>query len=126
MKKVINTQAAPAALGPYSQAIQMGPHLFVSGQLGIDPATGELPADVEAQARQALKNLRAILDAAGAKPHDVVKTTVFLASMKDFKSVNDIYADFFGDHKPARSCIEVAALPRDGKVEIEAIAVIGA
>ena len=124
MNQVVNTSGAPAALGPYSQAIKSGSLLFVSGQLGIDPASGEITPHVEDQARQSLKNLRAILDAAGAKPHNVVKTTVFLASMKDFKSVNDIYADFFGEHKPARSCVEVAALPKDGKVEIEAIVVL--
>ncbi|MDE5831648.1 MAG: RidA family protein [Desulfovibrio sp.] len=124
MKTVINTQAAPAALGPYSQAIKTGNMVFVSGQLGIDPATGEMSASAEDQARQALKNLRAILDAAGAKPHDVVKTTVFLGSMNDFKSINDIYADFFGEHKPARSCFEVACLPKNAKIEIEAIVVI--
>lgn len=121
MKTIINTKDAPAALGPYSQAVRKGDLLFVSGQLGIDPKTGELPASVEEQARQSLKNLLAILDAAGAKPRDVVKTTVFLASMDDFAAVNEIYAAVFSEEPPARSCVQVAKLPKDAKVEIEAI-----
>lgn len=121
MKTIINTKDAPAALGPYSQAVRKGDLLFVSGQLGIDPKTGELPASVEEQARQSLKNLLAILDAAGAKPRDVVKTTVFLASMDDFAAVNEIYAAVFSEEPPARSCVQAAKLPKDAKVEIEAI-----
>ena len=120
---VINTPAAPAAIGPYAQAIQAGSALYTSGQLGLDPATGALPEGVEAQARRSLENLGALLDAAGYAKTDVVKTTVFLKDLADFAAVNQIYADFFGAHKPARSCVQVAALPKDGLVEIELVAV---
>lgn len=126
MKKIIATSNAPAALGPYSQATVSGGMFFISGQLGIDPSTGNLPADVEGQARQALANLRAILKEAGATPADVVKTTVFLADMNDFATVNKIYSDTFGENPPARSCVAVAALPKSGLVEVEAIAVLSA
>lgn len=125
MKTIIATKEAPAALGPYSQAVRKGNMLFVSGQLGIDPASGELaPNDVEAQARQALKNLRAVLAAAGAGPRDVLKTTVFLASMDDFAAVNKIYSETFNAEPPARSCVAVATLPKNALVEVEAIAVL--
>ncbi|MBR1560759.1 MAG: RidA family protein [Clostridia bacterium] len=120
---VINTPAAPAAIGPYAQAIQAGGALYTSGQLGLDPATGALPEGVEAQAKRSLENLGALLDAAGYARTDVVKTTVFLKDLADFAAVNQIYADFFGAHKPARSCVQVAALPKDGLVEIELVAV---
>ena len=120
---VINTPAAPAAIGPYAQAIQAGSALYTSGQLGLDPATGALPEGVEAQAKRSLENLGALLDAAGYARTDVVKTTVFLKDLADFAAVNQIYADFFGAHKPARSCVQVAALPKDGLVEIELVAV---
>lgn len=126
MKKIIATSHAPAALGPYSQATVAGGMLFISGQLGIDPATGDLPPDVEGQAKQSLANLRAILKEAGATPADVVKTTVFLASMDDFAAVNKIYSETFGENPPARSCIAVAALPKAGLVEVEAIAILPA
>ena len=118
----IRTAAAPAAIGPYSQAIQTGNLLLTSGQLGLDPVTGSLPEGVEAQAEQALKNIGAILSEAGYTKEDVVKTTVFIRNMGDFGKVNTIYAAFFGDHKPARSCVEVSALPKGGLVEIEVIA----
>lgn len=120
--QIIRTAAAPAAIGPYSQAIQTGNLLLSSGQLGLDPVTGSLPEGVEAQAVQALKNIGAILSEAGYTKEDVVKTTVFIRNMGDFGKVNTIYAAFFGDHKPARSCVEVSALPKDGLVEIEVIA----
>ena len=120
--KVIHTDKAPAAVGPYVQAIQAGNMLFASGQLGLIPETGALPEGVEAQARQSLANIRAILDEAGYAVSDVVKTTVFLKDIGDFTAVNAIYADFFGDSKPARSCVEVAQLPKGGLVEIEFIA----
>ena len=120
--QIIRTAAAPAAIGPYSQAIQTGNLLLTSGQLGLDPATGSLPEGVEAQAEQALKNIGAILSEAGYTKEDVVKTTVFIRNMGDFGKVNAIYAAFFGDHKPARSCVEVSALPKGGLVEIEVIA----
>ena len=99
--------------------------LFTSGQLGLVPETGMLPESVEAQAEQSLKNIGAILEASGLGKTDVVKTTVFIRDMNDFAAVNRIYAAFFGDHKPARSCVEVARLPKDGLVEIEAVAVKG-
>jgi 2-iminobutanoate/2-iminopropanoate deaminase len=120
--QIIRTAAAPAAIGPYSQAIQTGNLLLTSGQLGLDPVTGSLPEGVEAQAEQALKNIGAILSEAGYTKEDVVKTTVFIRNMDDFGKVNAIYAAFFGDHKPARSCVEVSALPKGGLVEIEVIA----
>ena len=118
-----HTDKAPAAIGPYSQAIQAGDLLMTSGQLGVDPATGELAEGVQAQTEQSLKNVGAILEASGFKKTDVVKTTVFIKNMNDFAAVNQIYAAFFGDHKPARSCVEVARLPKDGLVEIEVTAV---
>ena len=123
--EIIHTDKAPAAVGPYLQAMRAGNMLFASGQLGLDPATGTLPAGVEAQTRQSLANIRAILDAAGLAISDVVKTTVFLQHMADFAAVNAIYADFFGQSAPARSCVEVSALPKGGLVEIEFIAVKG-
>ena len=122
MNTIINTDKAPAAVGPYVQAILAGNTLFSSGQLGLVPATGELPEGVEAQTRQSLANVQAILDEAGFAKSDVVKTTVFILDMSDFGTVNAIYADFFGDSRPARSCVEVARLPKDGLVEIEAVA----
>lgn len=123
MNKVINTNKAPAAVGPYVQAIQAGNMLFSSGQLGLVPETGALPEGVEAQTRQSLANIQAILDEAGYAKSDIVKTTVFIKDMNDFAAVNGIYAEFFGDAKPARSCVEVARLPKDGLVEIEFVAV---
>ena len=120
--KVISTPKAPAAIGPYVQAVNAGNLLFASGQLGLDPETGILPEGVEAQAAQALENIGAILAEAGYERTDVVKTTIFIRNMGDFAAVNRIYAGFFGDHKPARSCVEVSALPKGGLVEIEATA----
>ena len=120
---IISTPNAPAAIGPYSQGVRVGAALYTSGQLGLDPATGTLPEGVEAQTRQSLSNIGAILDAAGYAVTDVVKTTVFVRSMDDFARVNAVYSAFFGDHKPARSCVEVSRLPKDGLVEIEVVAV---
>ena len=120
--EIIHTEQAPAAVGPYSQAIRTGNLLLTSGQLGLDPETGNLPDGVEAQAEQSLKNIDAILTAAGFTRTDVVKTTVFIRNMDDFGRVNGIYAAYFGEHKPARSCVEVSALPKGGMVEIEVIA----
>ena len=120
---VINTDKAPAAVGPYSQAIRIGDMLFTSGQLGLIPETGALPEGVQAQTEQSLKNIDAILAEAGYKKTDVVKTTVYIKNMNDFAAVNQVYAAFFGEHKPARSCIEAARLPKDGLVEIEIVAV---
>lgn len=119
---IIHTEKAPAAVGPYSQAIRTGSLLLTSGQLGLNPETGALPEGVEAQAGQSLKNIDAILVEAGYSKTDVVKTTVFIRNMGDFGKVNAVYAAYFGDHKPARSCVEVSALPKDGLVEIEVIA----
>ena len=120
---IINTDKAPAAVGPYVQAVMAGNMLFSSGQLGLIPETGALPEGVQAQTRQSLANIQAILDEAGFAKSDIVKTTVFIKDMNDFGAVNAIYADFFGDSKPARSCVEVARLPKDGLVEIEFVAV---
>ena len=120
--QVIFTKNAPAAIGPYSQALTAGSMLFTSGQLGLNPATGELGAGIEEQTRLSLSNVQAILEEAGFAKTDVVKTVIFLKNMGDFATVNGIYADFFGDHKPARSCVEVAQLPKGGLVEIEVIA----
>ena len=119
---IVRTEQAPAAVGPYSQAIQAGNLLMTSGQLGLDPATGALPESLEEQTEQSLKNIDAILTAAGYARTDVAKTTVFIRNMKDFGTVNRIYEAYFGEHKPARSCVEVSALPKGGLVEIEAVA----
>jgi 2-iminobutanoate/2-iminopropanoate deaminase len=123
----VQTDAAPAAIGPYSQAIAHGGLVFTAGQIPLDPSTMQLvEGDVAAQAERVLQNLRAVLEAAGASLATVVKTTVFLADMDDFAAVNEVYARFFGDHAPARSTVQVARLPRDARVEIEAVAVAGA
>ena len=122
--QVISTEKAPAALGPYSQAIKVGNTVYCSGQIPINPATGTIDAiTVEDQTRQAITNLRHVLEAAGSGLDKVVKTTVFLADMADFAVVNGVYAELFGDTKPARSCVQAARLPKDVKIEIEAIAV---
>ncbi len=122
MNKPIIAEKAPAAVGPYVHAVEAGNMLFCSGQLGLDPVTGELPQGVEAQTIQSLSNLEAVLKEAEYSKTDVVKTTVFIDNMDDFGKVNEIYAEFFGDHKPARSCVEVAKLPKAALVEIECIA----
>lgn len=122
-KNVITAQHAPAAVGPYSHAVMAGDFLFTSGQLGLDPVSGELKEGVEAQAEQALQNLKAVLEAAGLTMGQVVKTVVFLADINDFAAVNAIYAKYFVGDTPARSCVQVAALPKGGLVEIEAVVV---
>ena len=125
MKTVISTSKAPAAIGPYSQAIKSGDTLYLSGQIGMDPATGELvSADVKEQAAQALANMKAILAEAGATPANVSQVTVFIVDMADFQAVNAVYAETFGSEPPARSCVAVAALPKGARVEIEATAVL--
>lgn len=121
--KVISTQNAPAAIGPYSQALDLGGMVFVSGQIPVDPATGAIPEDVQDQARQSLANLKAILAEAGLTMADVVKTVVFLADLDDFAAVNEVYAQAFAQPFPARSCVQVAGIPKGAKVEIECIAV---
>lgn len=122
MKQTISAQNAPAAIGPYCHAKLVGGVLFASGQLGLDPATGTLPDGVEAQTEQSLKNVGAVLSAAGLTYADVVKTTVFLADMDDFGAVNAIYAKYFPQDPPARSCVAVKTLPKGALVEIEVIA----
>ena len=122
MKKVISTDKAPAAIGPYSQAIEANGFVFASGQIPVNPATGEIPEGIEAQTRQSMENVVNLLAAAGAKPEDVVKTTVFIKDMNDFAKVNAVYAEYFKSECPARSCVEVARLPKDVLVEVEAIA----
>ena len=121
--EIIATEKAPAALGPYSQAIRANGFIFCSGQIPIDPAAGAVVATmVEDQTRQAITNLRQVLEAAGSGLDKVVKTTVFISDMNDFAAVNGVYAEMFGATKPARSCVQAARLPKDVKLEIEAIA----
>lgn len=122
--KPIHTEQAPAAIGPYSQAIRVGNFLYTSGQIPLKP-TGELvTGDIAEQTHQVFSNLRAILQAAGTDLNRVVKTTVFLADMNDFSKMNEVYATYFSEHRPARSCVEVSRLPKDVKIEIELIATI--
>ena len=123
-RSIIQTQQAPAAIGPYSQAIRAGSFIFASGQLGMNPQTGKLQEGVEAQARQALANVQALLAASGAGVANVVKVTLFLADMADFAKVNAIYGEVFHREPPARSTIQVAALPLGGLVEIEVVALV--
>ncbi len=126
MKEVVSTENAPGAIGPYSQAVKVGNLVFLSGQIPIDPETGEFVSeDVAEQTKQVLHNLSAVLDASGASLDSVVKTTVFLADMNDFAAMNEVYAEGFGENKPARATVQAARLPRDAKVEIECIAEIG-
>lgn len=119
------TEKAPAAVGPYSQGIKAGQFVFTSGQLPLDPKTGQLVQDdIQTATRVALENVKAVLAASGATLEDVVKVTVFVKDMNDFSKINEVYAEFFANHKPARSLVEVARLPKDGVIEIEAIAAI--
>ena len=118
-RQVIQTEDAPAPIGPYSQAIRAGGTIYTSGQIGLDPVTGELADGIEAQTRQALANLTAILTAAGVGPSDVVKATIYLTDLNDFTTVNAIYGELFTEAPPARSTVQVAALPRGALVEIE-------
>jgi 2-iminobutanoate/2-iminopropanoate deaminase len=125
MREAIATGGAPQAIGPYSQAVRMGPLLFCSGQIPIDPATGELvTGDIAAQTRQVFANLQAVLQAAGASFAHVARTTVYLADMHDFAAMNAVYATFFEAPAPARSTIQAAALPKNARVEIDVIAVL--
>ena len=124
MNEVVSTELAPKALGPYSQAIKAGGMVYTSGQIPIDPATNTIEAvTIEDQTRQVIKNLAEVLKAAGSGLDKVVKTTVFISDMNDFAAINAVYAEMFGDTKPARSCVQAARLPKDVKIEIEAIAV---
>ena len=122
-KEIVRTDKAPAAIGPYSQAVKAEGFVFASGQLGIDPDTGKLADGVEAQTRQALLNLSAVFEAAGTNLDNVVKTTIFLADIADFPKVNAVYGEFFGSSLPARATVQAAALPLGALVEIEAIAI---
>lgn len=122
MKKIISTSKAPAAIGPYSQAIELNGTLFVSGQLPVNPTNGNMPESVEEQTQQSMENIGAILEEAGLTFDDVVKTTVLLADINDFAAMNGVYGKFFTNTKPARACFQVAALPKGAKVEIEAVA----
>ena len=122
MKTILSTADAPAAIGPYSQAVRSGEALYCSGQLGIDPATGKLPEGVAAQTEQSLKNIRALLAAAGAGIENVVKTTVYMTDLTKFAEMNATYETFFKENPPARSTLQVVALPKGSVVEIEAIA----
>ena len=126
MIQTVSTEKAPKALGPYSQALRAGGFIWCSGQIPINPATNSIEATtIEDQTRQSITNLKNVLEAAGSSLSNVVKTTVFIKDMNDFAALNGVYAEMFGDTKPARSCVEVARLPKDVKVEIECVAVAG-
>ncbi len=122
-KTIVHTLNAPAAVGPYSQAVRVGPFLYTAGQIGLDPETGKLvPDDIRIQTERVLNNLKAVVQAAGGDLTDIMKTTVFLLDMAEFGSMNEVYASFFGSNPPARSAVQVAALPLGARVEIEAVA----
>lgn len=127
MNKVLHTELAPAAIGPYVQGVDLGSMVMTSGQIPVNPATGEVPAEITAQARQSLDNVKAVVESSGLTVGDIVKMTVFVKDLNDFVAVNEVYGAFFDEHKvanyPARSCVEVARLPKDVGIEIEAIAV---
>ncbi|WP_099313746.1 RidA family protein [Clostridium paraputrificum] len=123
-KEVIFTEKAPKAIGPYSQAQKVGYLLFTSGQIPLNPSTGELVTEIKAATKQSLENIKAILEAAGTSLENVVKTVVYIKNMNDFGDVNEVYGEYFKENAPARSCVEVARLPKDALVEIEAIAIM--
>ena len=123
-KEVIFTEKAPKAIGPYSQAQKVGDLLFTSGQIPLNPSTGELVTEIKAATKQSLENIKAILEAAGTSLENVVKTVVSIKNMNDFGDVNEVYGEYFKENAPARSCVEVARLPKDALVEIEAIAIM--
>lgn len=123
MKKIISTDKAPAAIGPYSQAIEVNGMVYTSGVIPVNPATGEIPEGTKAQANQALTNLKNLLEAAGTSMDNVIKTTVFIKEMNEFANINEVYQTYFTADFPARSCVEVARLPKDVLLEIEAIAI---
>ena len=121
-KEIISTPNAPAAIGPYSQGIKVGDMVFTSGQMPVNPATGELVTEIKAATKQSLENVKAILEQAGTSLDKVVKVVVFIKDMNDFAKVNEVYGQYFTENAPARSCVEVARLPKDCVVEIEAVA----
>ena len=121
--KIIKTDKAPAAIGPYSAGIMASNMIFTSGQIPVNPVDGSMPTDIKEQTRQSLNNVKAILAEEGYSLNDVVKTTVFIMDMNEFAAINEVYAEMFGEHKPARSCVQVAKLPKGAGIEIEVIAV---
>ncbi|MGV3001219.1 Rid family detoxifying hydrolase [Vibrio sp.] len=127
MTKVLHTESAPAAIGPYVQGVDLGSMIMTSGQIPVNPTTGEVPSEITAQARQSLDNVKAVVESSGLTVGDIVKMTVFVKDLNDFVAINEVYGTFFDEHKvanyPARSCVEVARLPKDVGIEIEAIAV---
>ena len=124
--KLVSTDQAPAAIGPYSQAVSSGNFLFISGQLPLDPTTGEMvTGDIAKQTRRILQNLQAILESQGLSMEDIVKVTVFITQMDDYQTVNEVYAEIFGEWQPARSVVQVAGLPKGAPIEVEAIAAFG-
>ncbi len=123
-KEIISTSKAPAAIGPYSQGIKLGDMVFTSGQLPVNPATGELVTEIKEATKQSLENVKAVLEQAGSGLDKVVKVVVFIKDMNDFVPMNEVYAEYFKENPPARSCVEVARLPKDAPIEIEAIATI--
>lgn len=126
IKEIVTTKSAPVAIGPYSQAVKYGNMVFTSGAIGVYPETGAFPeGGVQAQAKQCLENLKAVLEASGSSLEKVLKTTVFIKDMNDFSKINEIYGQYFTGKQPGRSCVEVARLPKDALIEIEAIAFIG-
>lgn len=122
-KEVINTNNAPEAIGPYSQVVIVGDFVYTSGQIPLNPATGELVTDIKLATKQSMENIKAILEEAGSSLNNVVKTSIFLKDLNDFEAVNEVYGTYFIENKPARSCVQVAKLPKDAVIEIEAIAV---
>lgn len=124
MRQVISTKGAPGAIGPYSQAIKVGNFVYTSGQIPLDPVSGELISDIRKATERSLENVKAILEEAGTSMDKVVKTVVFLKDMNDFVAVNEVYARYFTENPPARSCVEVSKLPKDAVIEIEVVALI--
>ena len=122
-KEVINTNNAPEAIGPYSQVVIVWDFVYTSGQIPLNPATGELVTDIKLATKQSMENIKAILEEAGTSLNNVVKTSIFLKDLNDFEAVNEVYGTYFIENKPARSCVQVAKLPKDAVIEIEAIAV---
>lgn len=122
-KEVINTNNAPEAIGPYSQGVIVGDFVYTSGQIPLNPVTGELVTDIKLATKQSMENIKAILEEAGTSLNSVVKTSIFLKDLNDFEAVNEVYGTYFIENKPARSCVQVAKLPKDAVIEIEAIAV---